>query len=71
MLCKRDYGVAARMLEMLRIRHIVLLTNNPAKLDGLAKSGIEITGRMPVEAPVNSDNARYLTAKARPRRTSP
>jgi GTP cyclohydrolase II len=61
---ERDYRVAARMLEMLRIRRIVLLTNNPAKLDGLAKSGIEITGRMPVEAPVNSDNARYLTAKA-------
>ena len=33
---ERDYGVAARMLEMLGIRRIVLLTNNPAKLDGLA-----------------------------------
>ena len=61
---ERDYGVAARMLEMLRIQRIVLLTNNPTKLDGLARSGIEIIGRLPVEAPVNSDNARYLTAKA-------
>ena len=61
---ERDYGVAARMLEMLRIQRIVLLTNNPTKLDGLARSGIEITGRLPVEAPVNSDNARYLAAKA-------
>jgi len=61
---ERDYGVAARMLEMLGIRRIVLLTNNPTKLDGLARSGIEIIGRLPVEAPVNSDNARYLTAKA-------
>jgi GTP cyclohydrolase II len=61
---ERDYGVAARMLEMLRIPRIVLLTNNPTKLDGLARSGIEITGRLPVEAPVNSDNARYLAAKA-------
>ena len=34
------------------------------KLDGLARSGIEITGCLPVEAPVNSDNARYLAAKA-------
>jgi len=42
----------------------VLLTNNPTKLEGLAKSGIEITGRMPLEAPINSDNRRYLTAKA-------
>ena len=61
---ERDYGVAARMLEILRIQRIVLLTNNPAKLDGLARSGIEITGCLPVEAPINSDNARYLAAKA-------
>jgi GTP cyclohydrolase II len=61
---ERDYGVAARMLEMLGCRRIVLLTNNPAKLDGLAKSGIEIVSRMAVEAPINADNARYLTAKA-------
>jgi GTP cyclohydrolase II len=61
---ERDYGVAARMLQMLRIQRIVLLTNNPTKLDGLARSGIEITGRLPVEAPINSDNARYLAAKA-------
>ena len=61
---ERDYGVAARMLEMLGCQRIVLLTNNPAKLDGLAKSGIEIVSRMAVEAPVNADNARYLTAKA-------
>jgi GTP cyclohydrolase II len=43
---------------------VVLLTNNPAKLEGLAKSGIEIAGRMSLEAPMNSDNRRYLTAKA-------
>jgi GTP cyclohydrolase II len=61
---ERDYGVAARMLEMLGIQRIVLLTNNPTKVDGLARSGIEITGRLPVEAPVNCDNARYLSAKA-------
>ena len=43
---------------------VVLLTNNPTKVDGLANAGIEITGRMPIETPVNSDNRRYLTAKA-------
>lgn len=61
---ERCYGVAARMLQMLDCHRVVLLTNNPAKLDGLAKSGIEITGRMPLEAPVNPDNLRYMTAKA-------
>jgi GTP cyclohydrolase II len=61
---ERDYGIAARMLQMLECNRVVLLTNNPAKLEGLAKSGIEITGRMPLEAPINADNRRYLTAKA-------
>ncbi len=61
---ERDYGVAARMLQMLDCNRVVLLTNNPHKLDGLASYGIEITGRLPIEAPVNADNVRYLTAKA-------
>ena len=61
---ERDYGVAVRMLEMLGIQRVVLLTNNPMKVDGLARSGIEITGSLPVQAPVNCDNARYLSAKA-------
>ncbi len=61
---EREYGVAVRMLQMLGCNRVVLLTNNPAKLEGLAKAGIEITGRMPIETPINSDNRRYLTAKA-------
>ena len=61
---ERDYGIAARMLQMLNCTRVVLLTNNPAKLDGLAKAGIEIVSRMPLEAPINADNRRYLTAKA-------
>jgi len=61
---ERDYGIASRMLQMLNCRRVVLLTNNPTKQKGLAQSGIEITGRMPLEAPINSDNRRYLAAKA-------
>jgi GTP cyclohydrolase II len=61
---ERDYGVAARMLRMLNCTRIVLLTNNQAKLDGLTKAGIVIAGRMPLDAPVNADNRRYMTAKA-------
>jgi GTP cyclohydrolase II len=61
---ERDYGVAARMLRMLNSTRIVLLTNNPAKLDGLTSAGIEITGRMPLETPINADNRRYMIAKA-------
>jgi GTP cyclohydrolase II len=61
---ERDYGIAAHMLGMLNCTRIVLLTNNPAKLDGLSKAGIEITGRMPLDAPINADNHRYMSVKA-------
>lgn len=61
---ERDYGIAVRMLQMLGCNRVVLLTNNPAKVDGLAKAGIEIASRMPIETPIHSDNRRYLTAKA-------
>lgn len=61
---EREYGVAVRMLQMLGCTRVVLLTNNPAKLDGLAKAGIEITGRLPLETPINADNHRYMAAKA-------
>jgi GTP cyclohydrolase II len=61
---ERDYGVAAMMLRTLNCTRIVLLTNNPAKLDGLTKAGIEIAARVSLEAPINSDNRRYLTTKA-------
>ena len=61
---ERDYGIAARMLRMLNCTRIVLLTNNPAKLDGLTRAGIEIASRMPLDAPINADNHRYMTAKA-------
>jgi len=61
---ERDYGIAASMLQMLACTRVILLTNNPAKLEGLTKAGIEISGRMPLEAPINADNRRYMTAKA-------
>jgi GTP cyclohydrolase II len=52
------------MLRMLNCTRTVLLTNNPAKLYGFTKTGIEIASRMPLEMPINADNRRYMTAKA-------
>jgi len=62
---ERDYGVAARMLEMLGCNRVVMLTNNPGKLAGVAGAGIEISGRMPLNTPINAHNRRYLSAMAR------
>ena len=61
---ERDYGVASLMLRTLNCTRIVLLTNNPAKLDGLTEAGIEIAARVALEVPVTPHNKRYLTTKA-------
>jgi GTP cyclohydrolase II len=61
---ERDYGIAARMLQKLGCTSIYLMTNNPAKLDGLTGLGIEVVGRKPLHAPINAHNRRYMTAKA-------
>jgi GTP cyclohydrolase II len=61
---ERDYGIAARMLQKLGCARVYLMTNNPAKLDGLSGLGIEVVGRKPLHAPINAHNRRYMTAKA-------
>src|SRR5262249_48699687 len=53
---ERDYGVAVRMLQLLGCTRVRLLTNNPAKLDGLSHAGIDVSGRVPLHGPINSDN---------------
>jgi GTP cyclohydrolase II len=61
---ERDYGVAARMLQVLGCTQVQLLTNNPAKLRGLSQAGVDVSARVPLHGPINSDNQRYLAAKA-------
>lgn len=61
---ERDYGIAVRMLQMLGCTRVRLMTNNPSKLDGLFRGGIDVVGRMPLHGPINAHNRRYLAAKA-------
>jgi GTP cyclohydrolase II len=62
---ERDYGLAVRMLQVLGCTRVRLLTNNPAKLEGLSRAGMDVFGRVPLQGPINSDNRRYLAAKAK------
>ncbi len=62
---ERDYGVAAHMLSLLRVRSIRLMTNNPRKIAGLEKHGVTVSGRIPLVVPPNEHNAFYLSTKAR------
>jgi GTP cyclohydrolase II len=59
----RDFGVAARMLSLLGQDRIRLLTNNPAKVTGLAGAGIEVAERVPHQMKPNPHNAAYLATK--------
>ena len=60
---ERDFGVAARMLDLLGQGRIRLLTNNPAKVAGLAAAGVEVVERVPHQIGANPHNAAYLATK--------
>ena len=59
----RDFGVAARMLQLLGQDRVRLLTNNPAKVAALAAGGIAVVERVPHALPPNRHNERYLATK--------
>lgn len=40
-----------------------LMTNNPAKYVGLKGYGLAISGRVPLLAPITTENKRYLETK--------
>jgi GTP cyclohydrolase II len=60
---ERTYDVAASLLDELGIKRILLLTNNPQKINALRDHGIEIVGRLPLVTSSNLHNERYLKAK--------
>jgi 3,4-dihydroxy 2-butanone 4-phosphate synthase/GTP cyclohydrolase II len=59
----RDYGVGAQILKDMGMTEINLLTNNPAKISGLDKYGIEVVERVPLVLPPGEYNDYYLATK--------
>lgn len=59
----RDYGIGAQVLIDLGVKKIRYMTNNPAKLAGLAGYDLEIVERVPLIAEPNSASVRYLETK--------
>lgn len=62
---QRDFGVGAQMLLALGVRKVRLLTNNPRKVAGLERFGIEVVSREPLEIEHNEQAAHYLRTKKR------
>lgn len=61
---ERDYEHAAAILRRLGVSRVRLLTNNPAKVEGLERADIEIVERVGHHMPANPHNAHYLATKS-------
>ncbi|WP_197375581.1 bifunctional 3,4-dihydroxy-2-butanone-4-phosphate synthase/GTP cyclohydrolase II [Mycolicibacterium baixiangningiae] len=59
----RDYSAAAQILHDLEVPSVLLLTNNPAKIEGLEAGGVDIVGRIPLCVRPNAHNICYLEQK--------
>lgn len=59
----RDYSVGAQILADLGVRKIHLLTNNPHKIRGIERYGLDIVKRIPLETTPHKNNRSYLKVK--------
>ena len=59
----RDYRVAAKIIELLKIRSVTLLTNSPDKIGQLKAEGIDVVDRIPVIIPPTAFDEGYLDVK--------
>lgn len=59
----REYDGAAAVLRDAGITRVRLVTNNPAKAEGLRAAGIDVVERVPAPTPLTAHNGRYLRTK--------
>ncbi|MBN7786852.1 GTP cyclohydrolase II [Ponticoccus gilvus] len=62
---ERDFRLGAQMLQALGFSSVRLLTNNPAKIAMMERSGIAVAERVPLKVGETPQNARYLAVKAK------
>jgi 3,4-dihydroxy 2-butanone 4-phosphate synthase/GTP cyclohydrolase II len=61
---RREYGAAAAIIADLGLEPIILLTNNPSKVEGLTALGVEVERVEPLEVGRTTHNSGYLDTKA-------
>ncbi|WIY58763.1 GTP cyclohydrolase II [Bacillus arachidis] len=59
----RNYTESVEILKYLRSKPIILLTNNPTKIDFLTKNGIEVLKSERIIVDYNEHNKKYIKAK--------
>ena len=60
---ERDYALGAKILKNIKMCDIRLLTNNPAKENGLTHNGIRVIERIPIVISSCETNSFYLKTK--------
>ena len=51
------------MDDVVGVRELRLLTNNPRKVIGLEGYGLKLVERVPIQIPATDENRRYLKTK--------
>lgn len=59
----RDYATAVHMFQLLGVKSLRLMSNNPRKLEGVTGDALVITERVPLEVEPSEANRRYLKTK--------
>lgn len=59
----RDYTTAVHMFQLLGVKSLRLMSNNPRKLEGVTGDALVITERVPLEVEPSEANRRYLKTK--------
>ncbi len=62
---ERDFRVGSEILKALDFDQIRLLTNNPAKIEMMERTGIHVVERVPLIVGENAHNHNYLAVKAK------
>ncbi|MFQ1047879.1 GTP cyclohydrolase II [Avibacterium paragallinarum] len=62
---ERNFEVCADIFDLLGVKQVRLLTNNPNKIDTMKKAGINVVERVPLNVGENRYNTEYLDTKAK------
>ena len=62
---ERNFSVCADIFDLLGVKQIRLLTNNPEKIETMKQSGINVVERVPLNVGENRYNTAYLDTKAK------
>lgn len=62
---ERDFSVCADIFDLLGVKSVRLMTNNPEKIETMKQAGINVVDRVPLNVGENRYNTQYLDTKAK------